>query len=352
MKTIMLTGAGAPGMPGILKCLNKYRDQIRLIGADADANAPSRKEFDRFYTIPLANDKGYEITILRICKDEKVDLIIPVVTKELAVLASAKERFKENGVLIGVMELEKIRIANNKGLLFKLLEQIGIPTPQYYIAENVQEVKIAIKKLSKTCTGVVVKPVEGNGSRGVRIIDYKRSAFDAFFREKPDGMYISEGELLKILGEKEKLNIPLMVMKYLCGREYSVDIVAMEGKVQAAVCRVGLKVVSSNQTSSMVVDEPRVVKLCEDVVKKLRLSGNVGFDLKEDEKGNVFILEINPRLTGGIVTCLAAGANMPWLGIQSWLGMKVQMPEIKYGVRMQRYWNETFFDENDEQLEV
>jgi len=141
-------------------------------------------------------------------------------------------------------------------------------------------------------------------------------------------------------------------MKLLPGKEYSVDIVAMKGRVQAAVCRVGLTVVSSNQTSSVIVDEPKVLEMCEKVVRALGLSGNIGFDLKEDEDGEVYILEINPRLTGGIVTCLAAGANMPWLGIQSWLGEEVQQPKLTYGVKMQRYWNESFFDAEDNEMQL
>ena len=352
MTTIMMTGAGAPGMPGILKCMSSKRSGIRLIGADADANAPSRKDFDRFHQIPMAKDPGFVSAILGICEAEKVDLLVPVVTRELAVLAANREAFEEQGTRIAVMDNDKLTIANNKGRLFNALEANGIRTAPYKLARTVAEVEEAIDAIGKGNRGVVVKPVEGNGSRGVRIIDRERSAFDAYFSSKPDGLYTSKEELIRTLSEKAPFPVELMVMKLLPGKEYSVDIVAMKGRVQAAVCRVGLTVVSSNQTSSVIVDEPKVLEMCEKVVRALGLSGNIGFDLKEDEDGEVYILEINPRLTGGIVTCLAAGANMPWLGIQSWLGEEVQQPKLTYGVKMQRYWNESFFDAEDNEMQL
>lgn len=347
-----MTGAGAPGMPGILKCMSSKRNEIRLIGADADRNAPSRKDFNQFYTIPMAKDPDYVSAILHICVAESVDLLVPVVTRELAVLSSNRKIFERQGTNIAVMDHEKLKIANNKGHLFKALEENHIKTAPYILAKNVKEVDEAIEAIGKGNRGVVIKPVEGNGSRGVRIIDQQRSAFDDYFNCKPDGLYTSKEELIRILSEKEAFPVELMIMKLLPGKEYSVDIVAMNGTVQAAVCRVGLTVVSSNQTSSVIVDEPKVLEMCEKVVKALGLSGNIGFDLKEDEDGEVYILEINPRLTGGIVTCLAAGANMPWLGIQSWLGKEVQQPELTYGVKMQRFWNESFFDAEDNEMQL
>ena len=338
-------------MPGILKCLKEKRNEIRLIGADADPNAPSRKEFDCFYQIPKANDPAYLQEVLKICESESVDLLVPIVTKELPVVAANRTEFENIQTKIAVMSPDKIRVSNNKGFLFQELEKAGIPVPPYRIVNNVEQLISAMNEIGLTGTGIVIKPVEGNGSRGVRLIDFNRSAFDAFFEEKPDGMHTSKEEVIRILSEKEPFPLPIMVMKLLPGNEYSVDMVAKKGEVLASVCRVGLTVVSSNQTSSMVVDEPEIIKMCEKAVKALGLSGNIGFDIKGDvANAQPYIIEINPRLTGGIVTCLAAGANMPWLGIKSWLGEEVHQPKLKYGVRMQRYWNERFFDTEDREI--
>lgn len=344
--SVLLTGAGAPGMPGILTCLKNAPQPLRLVGVDMDSSAPSRKDFDAFYTVPAARDDSFIPTVLEIAVQEQVDIIIPCVTRELAKFAAARALFAENGICVGTMDPQAIDVANNKGKLLTATRAAGLPTAEFYLANTVEEVEAAFDKLGYPQRAVCVKAVEGNGSRAVRLVDANISMSNLFFNEKPNGMYISKHDLMLLLRETPQFPKELMLMQALPGIEYSVDLVAKDGETLAALCRRGMEVVSSNQTMSVVVDEPDVIEQCRNVVSLLKLSGNIGFDLKCDENGNAYILEINPRYTGGIVTCLAAGANMPWLGICSWLGMDVQQPDLRIGVKMQRYWNERFYDEN------
>ena len=279
-----------------------------------------------------------------IAKKEKVDIIVPCVTRELAKFAESKPAFEALGIVVAVMEPDAIEVANNKGKLLTATKQAGLPTAEFYLANTIAEVETAFEKLGYPGRGICVKAVEGNGSRAVRLIDPTVSMNNLFFNEKPNGMYISKCDLIELLGETPDFPKELMLMQMLPGDEFSVDLVAKDGKTLTALCRKGMQVVSSNQTMSVVVDEPGVIAQCEQVVSLLKLSGNIGFDLKCDENGVPFILEINPRFTGGIVTCLAAGANMPWIGICSWLGLPFEKPELRIGVKMQRYWNERFYD--------
>jgi len=350
--TVLLTGAGAPGMPGILTCLKNAPRELRLIGVDMDPNAPSRKDFAGFYAVPAAKEDSFIPTILEIAKQERVDIIVPCVTRELAKFAESKPMFTEAGIVVATMDPDTIEIANNKGKLLTTIKQAGLPTAAFYLANTVEEVEIGFNKLGYPEKAVCVKAVEGNGSRAVRLIDPNISMSNLFFNEKPNGMYISKNDLMELLQETPKFPKELMLMQMLPGDEFSVDLVARDGETLTALCRKGMQVVSSNQTMSVVVDEPEVIAQCEKVVALLKLSGNIGFDLKCDEAGVPYILEINPRFTGGIVTCLAADANMPWLGICSWLGLPFDKPKLRIGVKMQRYWNERFYDENGNLMEL
>lgn len=350
--TVLLTGAGAPGMPGILTCLKKAPEQLRLIGVDMDMNAPSRMDFGGFYQVPAARDDNFIPTVLEIAKRENVDIIVPCVTRELAKFAEARQLFSAAGIVVATMDPDTIEIANNKGKLLTAIRQAGMPTADFYLANTIEEVESGFSKLGYPEKAVCVKAVEGNGSRAVRLVDPKISMSNLFFNEKPNGMYISKHDLMELLAETPRFPKELMLMQMLPGDEFSVDLVARDGETLTALCRKGMQVVSSNQTMSVVVDEPEVIAQCEKVVKLLKLSGNIGFDLKCDEQGTPYILEINPRFTGGIVTCLAADANMPWLGICSWLGLPFEKPALRIGVKMQRYWNERFYDEHGNLMEL
>ena len=54
----------------------------------------------------------------------------------------------------------------------------------------------------------------------------------------------------------------------------------------------------------------------------------------------------------GIVACCAAGVNLPYLGIQYWLGEKVSCQLPQQRVRMIRRLEEIFLDENDKRIYI
>ena len=142
------------------------------------------------------------------------------------------------------------------------------------------------------------------------------------------------------------------MMELLPGTEYSVDFLADRGSTIASVVRKGIKVVTSNMMECEVVDDDSIVKICEKVTALLKLHGNFGFDLKRDENGNIRIMEINPRLTGGVVACAAAGVNLPYYGVKLLLGETFQVPVIHSGVKMKRMIKEVFCDEKGGVIEL
>ena len=82
---VLLTGAGAPGAPGIIKCLRKNGERdIRIVGVDMNENATGRKLVDAFYKVPAGKDPAFLSCILDICKKESVQVVMPLVTRELS----------------------------------------------------------------------------------------------------------------------------------------------------------------------------------------------------------------------------------------------------------------------------
>ena len=73
---LLLTGAGAPGAPSIIKCLRKNGERtIRIVGVDMNEKSNGRRLVDVFYQVPPARDEGYIDAILKICDREKIDIV-------------------------------------------------------------------------------------------------------------------------------------------------------------------------------------------------------------------------------------------------------------------------------------
>lgn len=348
---ILLTGCGSPGANGVINCLKKNGERkINIIGVDMNEDAYGKALVDKFYKVPSANSEEFIPKILDLCLKEKVTIIIPAVTKELEQFSKNKEIFEKNNIKISVMDLDILSIVNNKGKLLNKLQEIGIKTAKYELAKNIQEVEKSIKSLGYPDNSVFIKPTFGNGSRGTRLLDNSLSKYELFFSQKPNSYLIEYEELLEILSEKKEIP-EMMIMEYLPGTEYSVDILAENGEVLAIACRKSLKILSSIQMDSIIEKNEKLEEICKEIVRKLKLSGVFSFDVKENEKGESFILEMNPRLPAGIVLTAIAGYNMPYLEIKRLLGEKIEVGNLKYGTKMIRHWEEKFFDEENNFME-
>ncbi|WP_165842267.1 ATP-grasp domain-containing protein [Paenibacillus xerothermodurans] len=343
---VVVTGAGSPGAAGVIKALRKVSDRnIHIIGLDASPTAVGRAMVDRFYHIPEATDQAFTRTVLDICKRESADVILPLVTKELFKFAEHKTLFDNKGTSVSVSDYEKLVIANNKGRLLEELAQAGFDAPRYRIIKTVEELDEAIRELGYPDNPVCFKPTLSNGSRGFRVLDPSKDRALLLFSEKPNSTYISITDLFDVL--KHATRIPeMVVMEYLPGQEYSVDLLADQGKVLTAIPRLREAMVGGITTRGVVVHEQPIIDYASQIVNHLGLHGNIGVQVRLDCNNKPKILEINPRIQGTIIHCVGAGVNLPYLAVKLALGIESEPEElaVKWGTRMTRYWEEIFYD--------
>lgn len=343
--TVLMTGCGAPGAPGIIRCLRKNGERnIRIVAVDRNENAGARDLVDAFYTVPSAEKEDFLPAVLDICRRESVQVVIPIVTRELMKFSCARAEFEALGAKVSVMEPDKLEIVNNKAHLLDAMRAHGLRTPEYRRVHTVEKLKAAVSALGYPEKALCVKAAVGNGSRGIRMLNANISRFDLFFEQKPNSMFISYEELIRTLSERETMP-EMLVMEYLPGTEYSVDFLADHGEPIYTVSRRGLSVVTSNMMSLVVDDNPAVKEICTQVVRSLELDGNFGFDLLYNANDETpYVIEINPRLTAGVVSCAAAGVNLPYLGMKRLLGEPLPELTPHFGTRMSRRYQEAFFD--------
>ena len=340
---VLMTGAGAPGAPSIIKCLRKNGERtIRIVGVDMNEKSNGRRLVDVFYQVPPARDEGYIDAILKICDKEKIDIVMPLVTRELVKYARSRELFAERGIVLSVDDVDTLKIINNKANLLVKMRELGMKTPAFKVVSTADEVEAAVYELGYPNNAVCVKGAEGNGSRGVRIIDPNKSLYDLFFNEKPNSMYISFRELMSVLREKD--TIPqMLVMEYLPGQEYGVDALCDHGRILYIAGRYNYAVSSSIPQGCILENRKEPFAIAEEIIEKLAISGNINFDFIYDKNGDPRLIEINPRLSATIAAYAPAGVNFPYLRLKQLLGEPIEGLTLQEGVMMQRRYNEIFF---------
>lgn len=337
--TVLITACGNVYMPGTTASIkNNGERKIRLIGADMNHDDTILQMVDQYYQVPRGDDPNYAKAILDICVKEHVDVIIPIMSAELITLAENEEMFRNAGVTLSISNLESLKIANNKLALFEYMKANDIPVPKFWQVNSVEDVDPAIEHIG---VPVVFKTNEGSGSRGMRIIDPSKSRFDILFHEKPTSAYVTLQDFKETLQEGDMP--PMLAMEYLPGHEYTVDMLCDNGKVLYNMCRRGLNVQTSIILDGVVEDKPEITNLCAQVAEKLKLTGNIGFDVKERADGTPVIMECNPRATAGVSEFTASGVNLLYLNIKRCLGEPLPEVTPKYGVVMKRRYQEMYW---------
>ena len=340
--TVLITAAGNVFMPGTTACITDNGERnVRLIGADMNDDRTMLQMCDTYYPVPRGDDPSYIDTLLEICKKESVDILIPIMSVELNTLAENRSRFKEVGTVVSVSDIEALRISNNKLNLFNYMKSQGIPCAEYSAINSIEELDEAVKKMGYPQKKVCIKATSGSGSRGFRILDESRSRFDMFMNDKASTCYTTLNEIKDILAETEVFP-ELIVMEYLPGNEYTIDLVADHGRVLYNCCRKSLGMENSIMLDGIVVNNEQALSICKTVTEKLGLDGNIGFDVKENEYGRPLIMECNPRVTAGIPVFAAAGVNLPYLNIKRLLGEELPVCKLIYGTIVKRRWKEMY----------
>lgn len=337
-----MTGGGAPGAPGIIRCL-KENKSFHITLADANPDAVGRFLCDDFETIPVASDASFITDVLAVCRKKEIKIILPLVTKELIPFSKHIKEFEEKGINVLVSPSHSLEIANNKSRLYEFLEWRGIPVPAFRVVESVDQFKTAVEELGYPLKPVCFKPSVSNGSRGFRIVSEQMNELDLLFNYKPTSTYLSLPDSIRILSSG--FFPELLISEYLPGEEYSVDCIAKHGQPVLIVPRLRKRMINGISVEGEFVKDDTIISYCIQIITALSLHGNIGIQVKRSAAGQFLILEINPRVQGTISAALGAGVNLPELAVKQELNLPISSKEleVKWNTKFSRYWNEVFY---------
>jgi carbamoyl-phosphate synthase large subunit len=343
---ILLTGAGSPAAPGVIQSLRRSEQyDFDIAGVDCNPEAVGFHLADRHMTGPRASDERFIPFVLQVCGEQKIDILFSLVTDELIKLSEHQTAFRRLGTHLIISPVNALNTAINKGSLYAALQNAGMDVPEFRVASSSRQLRSAIRALGYPDRPVCFKPTVSDGSRGFHILDANYDRFDLLFRQKPNSAYISEAELRRIIQGRTELP-ELIVMEFLPHEEYSVDVLANEGKAVIAVPRLREATTGGITTKSVIREERDIIEYAAKVVERLKLNGIIGVQIRRDRQNTPKIVEINPRIQGTIVHCTAAGINLPVLAVKQALGIPPTKAEltVQWGTRMVRYWREVYND--------
>lgn len=340
--TILISAAGSPTAPGLIECFKKNGERlIRVVGMDMSEEPSTKYLVDLFYKVPAATDANYVDIVLEICKKENVDIYFPNISAEVTEVSKRREDFEKIGTLLSISDQKAVAIANNKLKLYQFLQSKGIAVPKFYGVHSIKDFIEGCIYLGYPEVPVCLKIVDGSGSRGIRIIDSKRNRYQIFVNEKPNSFFVAYEDMISILKEADEFHEMLLV-EYLPGNEYTVDLLADCGETLYLVGRENVVSMMSIAQESIVKADLEAYEMSVSVVKALGLDGNIGFDYMRDINGKAVLMDLNPRITATISLIAAAGVNLPYLRVKQLLKEDFPSVEPEYGTAMKRRYGEIY----------
>ncbi len=316
---------------------------ITVFSGDIDSNATGRFFSEKFFLLKRADSRDFINDLLQLCVSEKVDIILPLVTKELFKLSKNKKKFQDKKIKVIVSDFNALSIANNKGLLYEHLSKNGISLPSYKIVKTKEELTSFSKDLGYPKKKIVVKPCISNGSRGVRILDASYDNYYSLFNNKPSSLITNLEDYLKILGNKKFPD--LILSEYLPGEELTIDTLVNDGNIYRLLIRTRNQIRSGISISGKFVKDSNVEKYVRDIIKNIKgLNGPIGFQLKKSKSKGYLLLESNPRLQGTSIASHGLGLNFPLEAVELSRGQKPIKIITKQNIAFSRYYEEIFYE--------
>jgi carbamoylphosphate synthase large subunit len=273
---------------------------------------------------PCTNGVEYARFCADFCRRHAIDVFIP--RWNMLDISRHLHLFDEIGTKVIVCrDTELLEQLMEKDLFYESIRQKDIVTiPDYAIASNAKQFKEAYESLAARGHKVCFKPCNAEGGMGFRIIDNERNPLEELFGHALN--HISFEEAHRVLSSAESFP-NLMVMELLEGYEYSIDCLAdREGKLLTAVPRR-----KAGGRLRLLEQHTELLDVAHKVAEAYCIPYNYNIQVKYNGE-RPKLLEINPRMSGGLhVSCLS-GINFPYLAVKSALGNEVGLLYPQYDI--------------------
>lgn len=289
---------------------------VQIYATHPDIRHMSLQGADFAETEPALKGIEYVQFCVDFCRRNEIDVFIPRL--HMLDIALHAAMFDAIGTKVLVCrDLDLLESIMDKGKFYENVSEQGIMSiPDYHVVSTAEQFKNAYEDLVAKGHRVCFKPTETEGGLGFRIIDNTRDPLQELFGYVTP--LITFDDAYRILASKETFP-DLMVMELLEGYEYSIDCLADEnGKLLVAVPRrkVGGRL-------RLMEHIPELEEIAARVAEVYKIPFNFNIQMKYNGD-TPKLLEINPRMSGGLHMSCLSGINFPYLAVKSALGGEVQ----------------------------
>lgn len=266
-----------------------------------------------FYPAPMVSDKNYKKFISDLCRQNKIEVYVPLIDEELITAAELSEEM--DSIKVFAPQADFIQLCLDKFNLMNKLREANISDILTYKGDAFD---------FQLPFPVFVKPNAGRGSRGIRKIISKQQL---------EAYYMLEGYKPS----------EVIVQPFVEGREYTVSVL-VNSKNQIISISPKRIIQKKGITISAVTENNSIIEgLAVKITDILKPKGPFNIQLFIAKDLTPFIFEINPRFSTTLVLSYEAGLDELSLMIDNYDKSNVNIRRANEGVFLFRHWSNSFY---------
>ena len=266
---------------------------LKIYGADMTGTAPALAYCDEMRSVCAMKNPNYINELLKICKKDRIDLVMPTIDTDLLILAKHKKEFEEIGVKVLISAEDKVRICRDKNHTGDFFVSCGLKAPLTY--NDVNEYPGPYP--------CFIKPKDGSSSiNAYKVQDYK-----------------------ELLLYSEQVT-DYIIQPFISGREFTIDIFCdFDGNPIYITPRQRLQVRAGEVLKTKISMDETMIEEAKKICSLFQPCGPITVQLIQDEEsGDNYYIEINPRYGGGAPLSMKAGARSAEAVLRLLLGEHLQ----------------------------
>lgn len=293
---VLVTDCGSRKALAAVRSLGRQGYEVIAISNEKINMSRFSKYCSEFYYFPdpLKKPEKFIDELAELLKKNDVDVLIPMEDETVELIIQSIDLFSNVSTLLP--DYETFMIARDKGKTMEKAIELGIPCPETYFINNLDEVEEIKDKITYPA---LVKARISSGSRGLLRVNEKR-------------------DLVRRYNEVHKeFDFPI-IQQYVEGQFDKVQVLVMFDKhhnVKAVCTYQGIREFPVNGgpvTLWKTISFPEIENKTIEFMKKLNWVGFAEVEYIANPKtGEFYLMEINPRFSANIALAVNVGIDFP-----------------------------------------
>jgi predicted ATP-grasp superfamily ATP-dependent carboligase len=263
-------------------------------------------EFHQF-SDPITNSSVFISELDQYVKLNNIDILLPMEDETVELIIKNIEMFNTAKTLLP--DIDTFMKARDKGETLLHTIDLGISCPKTYFINSLEELELLEQDIVYP---VILKPRISSGSRGIIVVENK------------------EELMSKYLEIHKNYSFPI-IQQYIsskCRKIQTLFILDDKHEVKGSCTYEGIREFPVNGgpvTLWKTVSYPEIENASSEILKSLKWIGFAEIEyLVDDNTGEFYLMEINPRFSANIALAVNVGVDFPFFTAKILLGEKFE----------------------------